>query len=134
MNIRVAIVDDDKSVCRSLGRLLCAAGMEATSYPSAEAFLANRKTQSFDCLILDIHLGGMSGLDLQAMLVAEGETVPIIFITAHDSVASRREALAHGCAGFFRKADPGADIIAAIHAAIWHPEDATQTTAQVIKE
>ena len=76
----------------------------------------------------------MSGLDLQAMLVAEGETAPVIFITAHDSVASRREALAHGCAGFFRKADPGGDFIAAFHAAIWHPEDATQTAAQAIKE
>lgn len=111
MNIRVAIVDDDESVCRSLGRLLNAVGMETAGYPSAEAFMADDARTRFDCVVLDIQLGGMSGLELQARLVAEGFPAPIIFITAHDNPASRREAQQLGCAGFFRKTDPGIQII-----------------------
>jgi FixJ family two-component response regulator len=68
----VAVVDDDENFCRSLGRLLRAAGMQPITYPSAEAFLADTKRPRFDCLVLDIHLGGMSGIELGERLVAEG--------------------------------------------------------------
>ena len=115
MNIRVAIVDDDDSVCRSLGRLLGVVGMEAVVFPSAEAFVAHAEPAEFDCLLLDIQLGGMSGLELRAWLLAEGWQTPVIFITAHDDVASRREAASLGCDGFLRKTDPGTSIVEAIH-------------------
>jgi FixJ family two-component response regulator len=114
MNIRVAIVDDDDSVCRSLGRLLGVIGMEAVVFPSAEAFVAHAEPAEFDCLLLDIQLGGMSGLELHARLRSGGYEVPVIFITAHDDAASRREAASLGCAGFLRKTDPGTRIIEAI--------------------
>src|SRR3954451_19919896 len=92
----VAVVDDDKSVCRSFGRLLRAAGLQPITYPSAEAFLADAKHPQFDCLVLDVQLDGMSGIELAQRLKAEGGSAPFIFITAHDDPAARNEAKAAG--------------------------------------
>ena len=63
--------------------------MQPITYASAEAFLADTKHPQFDCLVLDIHLGGMSGIDLGQRLVAEGRDAPFIFITAHDDPDTR---------------------------------------------
>ena len=116
-NIYVAVVDDDESVCRSLSRLLRAAHFQPIAYPSAEAFLADKKHPKFDCLVLDIQLGGMSGLELRKRLSAVNDTTPVIFITAHDDPEVREQAEASGCAGFFRKTDSGTDVLAAIRRA-----------------
>ena len=110
----VAVVDDDEKFCRSLGRLLSAAGMQSITYTSAEAFLADTKHPRFDCLLLDIQLGGMSGIELGRRLVAEGRYAPFIYITAHDDPDVRAGAEAAGCAAFFRKTDRGGDLLAAI--------------------
>lgn len=110
----VAVVDDDESLCRSLGRLLRAAGMQPITYGSAEAFLADTKKPSFDCLLLDVRLGGMSGIELARRLVLEGGHAPFIFVTAHDEPETRAAALAVGCAAYFLKNDDGADVLAAI--------------------
>jgi len=112
--IYVAVVDDDDSVCRSLGRLLRAAGLQPITYTSAESFLADKKHPQFGCLVLDIQLGAMSGIELARKLVAEGECTPTIFITAHDDPEARREAEATGCAAYFRKTDSGAEVLEAI--------------------
>lgn len=112
--IYVAVVDDDETLCRSYARLLRAAGMQPITYVSAEAFLADAKHPQFDCLVLDIQLTGMSGLDLQRQLVASGETTPIVFITAHDDPHARARAFASGCAGYFRKTDSGSDVLEVI--------------------
>jgi FixJ family two-component response regulator len=112
--IYVAVVDDDENVCRSFGRLLRAAGLQPITYPSAEAFLADTKHPQFDCLVLDIQLGGMSGIELSRQLSAKGERAPFIFITAHDDPDARAEAEAAGCAAYFRKSDSGADVLEAI--------------------
>lgn len=117
MNIRVAIVDDDESVCRSFARLLQAVGMVTVGYSSAEAFEADANRTNFDCLVLDIQLDGMSGIELQKRLVAEGFRVPIIIITAYDDPVVRNEAEKLGCAGFYLKTDSGNMIIAAIRTA-----------------
>jgi CheY-like chemotaxis protein len=66
--ISVAVVDDDENLCRSLGRLLRAAGIQPSTYASAEAFLGDTKHPQFDCLVLDIQLGGMSGIELAQRL------------------------------------------------------------------
>lgn len=116
-DLSVAIVDDDESLCRSLGRLLRAAGMESIAYHSAEAFLADTRHPDFDCLLLDVKLGGMSGIELQQHLVASGGTIPAIFITAYDEPATRERAFAASCRGYFRKTDPGAAVIDAIRKA-----------------
>jgi FixJ family two-component response regulator len=113
-NIYVAVVDDDESHGRSLSRLLRAAGMQPVTYLSAEAFLSDDKHPKFDCLVLDIQLGGMSGVDLQRHLSAAGKKIPVIFISAFDNPETREEALALGCVGYFRKTDSGADVLQAI--------------------
>ena len=117
-NIYVAVVDDDESVCHSLSRLLRAARFQPITYSSAEAFLADKKHPRFDCLVLDIQLKGMSGLDLSRRLSAVKAGTPVVFITAHDDPEVRAQAKASGCAGYFRKTDSGADVLKAIrHAA-----------------
>src|SRR5215472_6915974 len=89
----VAIIDDDASVNRALGRLLRSEGFETTAFESAEDFLAEPLRDSFACLLVDIQLTGMSGLDLQRHLTAEGSRVPLIFITASDDPAYRAKAI-----------------------------------------
>ena len=110
----VAVVDDDDSLCRSVERLLRAAGIRAITYPSAEAFLDDSTQSHFDCLLLDIQLPGISGLELQRQLVASGATLPVVFITAYDDPQARKEARAAGCAGFLRKTDVGSEVLAAV--------------------
>jgi FixJ family two-component response regulator len=100
---RVAIVDDDPSVRKALARLLTAASFEVDCFASAQDFLATGLQCAPVCLILDIHLGGMSGFDLQEHLVAAGAGVPAIFITAHDDAATRARAAQVGAAGYLRK-------------------------------
>lgn len=122
-NRYLAVVDDDESVCRSLCRLLRTAGFHPVPFYSAEQFLADRDRPHFECLILDVQLDGISGIELWHRLVAVGDTTPVVFITAHDNAASRREAQVCGCAGYFRKTDPGHTILNAIR----HTMDASRT-------
>ncbi len=117
-NIYIAVIDDDESLCRSMSRLLRAAHLQPITYPSAEVFLADTKRPKFDCLVLDIQLKGMSGLDLSQRLAAVKDATPFVFITAHDDPAVRAQAEASGCAGYFRKTDSGADVLAAIRRVI----------------
>ena len=118
--IYVAVVDDDESLCRSFSRLLRVAGFQPVTYPSAEAFLQDSKRPRFDCLVLDIQLPGMSGLELSQRLAAVADATPVIFITAHDEPEIRSQALAGGCAGFFHKNDPGERVLEAIRRAVRH--------------
>jgi len=115
--IYVAVVDDDENICRSFARLLRAAGMQPITYDSAERFLADRKHPQFSCLVLDIQLGGMSGVELAERLAAVGGRTPIIFITAHDDPEARSAAEALGCVAYFRKTDSGKDVLDAIRRA-----------------
>jgi len=110
----VAVVDDDENICRSFGRLLRAAGMQPITYASAESFLADTKHPLFSCLVLDIQLGAMSGIELAQRLAAAGGRTPIIFITAHDDPEARSAAKALGCAAYFRKTDSGKEVLEAI--------------------
>jgi FixJ family two-component response regulator len=116
--INVAVVDDDISVRRALERLLRAGGFEPVIYDSAEAFLEDARQMRADCLLLDIHLGGMSGLDLQQMLAEAGTVPPIIFITAHDEAETREVAQRAGYAAYFRKPFPGSSLLEAIRQAV----------------
>jgi FixJ family two-component response regulator len=85
----IAIVDDDPSVRRSLHRLLESAGYGVTTFASAGEFLDSLSHTRTACLVLDIHLDGMSGFELQERLAADGAGVPIVFITAHDDAPTR---------------------------------------------
>lgn len=95
--------------------------MQPITYSSAEDFRADTKRPRFDCLVLDIQLLGMSGLDLQKQLVAEGVTTPVLFITAHDDPRTHGEAITDGCAGYFRKADAGSELLDAIRHIVSYP-------------
>jgi FixJ family two-component response regulator len=132
-NIYVAVVDDDESLCRSMSRLLRAAHLQPIIYPSAEAFLADTKRPKFDCLVLDIQLKGMSGLDLCLRLSAVNDLTPVIFITAYDDPEVRAQAEASGCAGYFRKTDSGADVLVAIRRAISGDSDSARKLDHVVK-
>jgi FixJ family two-component response regulator len=110
----VAVVDDDENICRSFGRLLRAAGLQPVTYDSAEAFLADTKHPQFGCLVLDIQLGAMSGIELAQRLSAASVRTPIIFITAHDDPEARSTADALGCAAYFRKTDSGKEVLETI--------------------
>lgn len=85
----IGVVDDDPSVLKALGRLMRSAGFDAVAFTSAEDFLVRFQQRALACVVLDIHLGGMSGLDLQAYLADAGIRLPVVFITAHDDAATR---------------------------------------------
>ena len=108
----VAIVDDDESIRRSLARMLQGFGFRSQSFASAEELLAAAARESFSCLLLDLQLEGMSGLELVRELVRRGSRVPIIVITAHSEPELRQQLLQQGCAAFFHKTDPATVIIA----------------------
>jgi len=116
-DVYVAVVDDDESLCRSLSRLLRAAGLQTVSYLSAEDFLADTKRPKFDCLLLDVQLGGMSGIELNQQLSAVGSTTPVIYITAHPEQEIREKALQSSCVAYLRKTEPAETVLAAIRKA-----------------
>ncbi len=99
----VAVVDDDVSVRRALARLLKSANFRVLTYASATEFLEVGLSSAPDCVILDIHLGGMSGLEVLSGLRALGSGPPVLIITAHDDPQAREAAARWGCAAFLRK-------------------------------
>jgi FixJ family two-component response regulator len=129
-DIHVAIVDDDESLCRSLCRFLDAAGLNAVSYLSAEAYLADDQRGHFDCLILDVQLDGMSGVELASRLCAGGATIPIIFITAHDRPELQERAVTIPGAVYLRKTDSGDTVLAAIRRVIREPVAAVESSRE----
>jgi FixJ family two-component response regulator len=116
--IYVAVVDDDDRFARAIGRLLRASGLGVHAFSSAEAFLGAEPSPAPECLVLDVHLGGISGVDLQKRLRQSGNPVPIIFVTAHDSVEARDEATQDGCIAYLRKPVAGRDLFAALAKAL----------------
>ena len=118
-NIYIAVIDDDDSLCVSMSRFLRAAHFQPVSYPSAEEFLTDTARPKFACLVLDIQLKGMSGLELSRRLCDVKDSTPVVFITAQDNADVRKKAEAvSSCAGYFHKTDSGADVLAAIRRAL----------------
>jgi len=99
----VAIVDDDESVRRALQGLLKAVGLQAKAFASAEEFLDSGQQHHTACLVTDIRMPGMSGLDLQAKLNSQNCRIPTIFITAHGDANMRMQALRAGAVEFLAK-------------------------------
>ncbi|MBS0581458.1 MAG: response regulator [Proteobacteria bacterium] len=110
----VAIVDDDESARRALRRMLSGVGFASQTFASADAFVADAERENFSCLLLDLQLEGMSGLELVRDLARRGSHVPVIIITAHSEPELRAQLLQYGCAGFFHKTDPGTLIVEAL--------------------
>jgi FixJ family two-component response regulator len=99
----VAVVEDDPASQKTLARVLRAGGYEAAIYGSAEDFLSSPPPSPPIGLLLDMHLGGMSGLDLQRRLKNQGSTIPVIIITAFDDARGRERAERLGCVAYLRK-------------------------------
>jgi FixJ family two-component response regulator len=99
----VVVIEDDSASQRTLARLLRAGGYDAAIYASAEEFLSSPPPLPPIGMLLDLHLGGMSGLDLQRRLRQEGSTIPVIIITAFDDARNRDQAERLGCMAFLRK-------------------------------
>ncbi|MBT1515725.1 response regulator [Bradyrhizobium sp. SRL28] len=99
----VVVVDDDPGLLKSVARLLAHHGIESRTFASAEALLASDNVQTATCLLLYIHLGGISGIDLRRRLAASGSKWPVIFMTANDDEATRNEAMDAGCIAYLRK-------------------------------
>ncbi len=110
----VAVVEDDSSMRRSVLRLLNAHGFAVEEFPSAEAFLDRDPDSCVACLVLDIHLPGMSGLELRRRLTAAGSILPVIFVTAIDDDAVKMAAIELGCVAYLRKPFPADALIDAV--------------------
>ena len=114
--LTIGVVEDDPSSLRALRRLLSAAGFSVATFASAEEFLASESAGATSCLVLDVHLGGMSGFDLQQSLATAGAPIPTIFITAHDDPVTRERA--RSGVAYLRKPFREDALIGAIHQAL----------------
>ena len=99
----VIVVDDDAGLLKAVARLLAHNGIQSRTFASAEALIESGSTQTATCLLLDIHLGGISGIELQRRLAASGSKCPVIFMTANDNEATRDDAVNAGCIAYLRK-------------------------------
>jgi FixJ family two-component response regulator len=121
----VGVVDDDISVRRSLDRLIRTMHLDASVFASAEEFLASDYCRKVDCLILDVCLPGMSGIELHRHLLASRCNVPAIFITAHESdERARSEAASEWTVAYFIKPFGGDELLDAVDTALkWKPAE-----------
>jgi FixJ family two-component response regulator len=114
----IAVVDDDESYGAAVQRVLKSAGLTARSFSSAEDFLKSGQLHETACLIADICMPGMSGLDLQAKLNAENCPIPIIFITGHGDEEMRLQAMRGGAVNFLAKPFDRAILLKSVRAAL----------------
>ena len=114
----VAIVDDEEPVRKALRRLLRASGLQADSYSCGSEFLQAAAQRPPDCVVLDLHMGGMNGLQVLSKLRASAHHPPVVIITAHDEPEAREECRAAGAAAFLRKPLDERLLLNAISAAL----------------
>src|SRR5258708_5238112 len=118
----VYIIDDDASVREAVGRVVRSGGWRAETFASAQEFLASPWADVPSCLILDVQLPGLSGLDLQQRLAKSGARTSIIFLTGHGDIPTSVRAIKAGALEFLTKPYADADLIAAIEQGLPHPE------------
>jgi len=117
----VAVVENDSTVGEAIARLLRAAGFRAQTFLSAESFLRQDFIRNSACLVVDIHLGGMSGFELEQELTHAGSRVPVIFITADETSETRERAKHTNCRGFLYKPVEAEKLIPIIRQAVEPP-------------
>jgi FixJ family two-component response regulator len=116
----ISIVDDDDSLRSSLANLIRSVGFCSQGFSSAEAFLSSSQARATACLILDVRMPGMNGLELQRHLVAANWRIPIIFITSHADDDARTRALEAGAVDFLYKPCREEDLFSALETALRH--------------
>jgi FixJ family two-component response regulator len=114
----IAIVDDDDSFRRATTSFVRSLGYGTAAFDSAEAFLKSDRVSDTDCLITDVQMPGMTGIELQGRLIAQGHSVPIIFITAFPEMKARAQALAAGAVGFLAKPFDDRNLISCLNEAL----------------
>ena len=114
----VMVVDDDTGVRNAMRILLKSVGLDATLYASAQEFLAAYQPSQPGCLVLDIRMPGMSGLELQQQLNLQGAVIPVIFMTGHGDIPMAVEAMQHGAFDFLQKPFRDQDLLDRIQRAI----------------
>jgi FixJ family two-component response regulator len=114
----VCVVDDDTAMLRALRLLIATCGFCVETYASAEQFLESPHSRTIACLIVDVHLGGVSGLDLYEGLARSGSSIPVIFITAYDDGPTRERARRRGAVEYLTKPFDEGALIDAIHRAV----------------
>jgi FixJ family two-component response regulator len=129
----IAVVDDDRSVVKSLARMLRLAGYAVETFASAKEFLVSLPASRPQCLVLDVHMPEMSGLDLQDRLEAQGACVPVILITAHDTPQTRERAHRAGSFGLFTKPFANEALLRAVREALGCQTRSSATDADQIQ-
>lgn len=119
----LAVVDDDAEVRTALTRLVASAGFDVETFASGAAFLRSIEDHEPDCVLLDLHMAGTNGFDVQRALAPAHAAVPIIVITGHDSAESRARALRSGARGYLCKPIDEDTLLAAISAALADNQD-----------
>ena len=114
----IAIVDDDEAVREALKGLVRSLGYRASTFGSAEAFLNSEQINDTSCLVTDVQMPGLSGLDLQDRLIASGHRIPIIFITGHPEDNVRIRAMKAGAIAFLSKPCNGDNLISYLDKAL----------------
>ncbi len=111
----ILVLDDDHSILGAVERLLKVHGFDAEVFDTIEGFLKRGDLSDATCLVLDIHLNGMSGLELRLQLARSGIALPVIFITANDNEVTRKAAMEAGCVAYLTKPFPTELLINAIN-------------------
>ncbi len=124
----ISIIDDDESVRRTTIRLIESFGFRAAAFESAERFLSSLHLNDASCLIVDVRMPGMNGLQLQSQLAAAGCRIPIIFITSYDDKESRQRAMQAGAVAFLGKPFTDEELLQWIRSALRQKENGTGTT------
>jgi FixJ family two-component response regulator len=114
----VSIVDDDASLRRSLRNLLTSVGLTVETFESAEDFLSSVPRETTACLVLDLRMAGMNGLDLLRHLAVTGSRIPAVILTAHGEEEARRRALEAGAVAFLTKPFQGEALLDAVQTAM----------------
>jgi FixJ family two-component response regulator len=116
----ISVVDDDESIRRTTTFLIESFGFRAAAFESARTFLKSGKLDDTTCLIVDVQMPGMSGLELQSELGAAGYEIPIIFITAYENQGSRQQALQAGAVAFLGKPFSDEQLLQTVRSALGH--------------
>jgi FixJ family two-component response regulator len=127
----VFVIDDDPSVRKSLSRLLRSVGHAVETFSSAEEFLAREHFDGIGCMILDVQMPGLSGMDLQAELSKAETSMPVVFITGHGDIPMSVEAMRKGAVHFLSKPFDDSDLLAAVKEAIEKDRQAKAEQAEI---
>jgi FixJ family two-component response regulator len=130
-NPTVFVIDDDPSVLKSLGRLLKSLGFDTETFASAELFLARKHYDGVGCIVLDVRMPGLSGMDLQDELSKADYSMPIIFVTGHGNIPMSVQAMKKGAVNFLAKPFDDEELLQAVREAIKKDRGAKAERAEV---